>query len=49
MSKLAIKEKLKKLDKLNKSNPLSYMINASENKTKFCHIFTPWSGSLAEG
>ena len=49
MSRLAIKVKLEKLDKLNKSIPLSYMINASKNKTIFCHIFTHWSGSLAEG
>ena len=49
MSKLAIKQKLGKLDKLNKPNPLKYMINASKNKTKICHIFTPWSGSLAKG
>ena len=47
MSNLSIKGKLEKLDKLNKSNPLRYMINASKNKTKFCHSFTPWSGSLA--
>ena len=39
MFKLAIKGKLEKLDKLNKLNPLRYMINASKNKTKFCHIF----------
>ena len=39
MSNLSIKGKLEKLDKLNKSNPLRYMINASKNKTKFCHIF----------
>ena len=49
MSKLSIKGKLEKLDKLNKSNPLRYMINASKNKTKFYHIFTPLSGSLAKG
>ena len=31
------------------STQLRYMINASKNKTKFCHIFTPWSGSSAKG
>ena len=30
MSKLSIKGKLEKLDKLNKSNPLRYMINAED-------------------
>ena len=49
MSKLSIKGKLEKLNKLSKSNPLRYMINASKSKTKFGHIFTPWSGSLAKG
>ena len=34
MSKLSIKGKLEKLDKLNKSNPLLYIVNASKNKTK---------------
>ena len=48
MSKLTIKEKLEKLDKLNKSNLLRYMINASKSKTKLCHLFGPWSGSLAK-
>ena len=41
MSKLSIKGELEKLDKLNKSNPLRYTINASKDKTKFGHIFTP--------
>ena len=39
MLKLPIKGKLGKLDKLNKSNPLRYMINARKNKTKFSHIY----------
>ena len=30
MSKLSIKGELEKLDKLNKSNPLRYMINAED-------------------
>ena len=50
MSKLYIIENLKQLHKVNKLNPLSYMTNGSKNKeTKFCRIFTPWSGSLAVG
>ena len=50
MSKLSIKGILEKLDKLNKSNPLRYIINGSKNKkSKFCRILTPWSGSLALG
>ena len=44
-----VKGKLEKLDELNKSDPLRYMINASKNKTKFCHVFTPWSGFLTKG
>ena len=32
---LAIKGTVGKLDKINKSNPVGYMINASKNKTKF--------------
>ena len=48
MSDLSIKGKLEKLDKLNKSDLFGYTINASKNKTKFCQIFTPWSGSLAK-
>ena len=35
MSKLSNKRKLEKLDKLNKSNPLRYMINASKKKLDF--------------
>ena len=38
----AIKGVLRKLDKLNKSNPFRYMINDSKSKkTKFCCILTP--------
>ena len=50
MSKLSITGILKKLDNLNKSNPLRYMINGIKNeKTKFFRILTPWFGSLAMG
>ena len=35
MAKLYIKGKLENWDKLNKSNPLRYMINAGKNKTNF--------------
>ena len=49
-SKLSIKGILENLDKLNKSNPLRYMVNGIKNKkTKFCRILTPWFGSLAMG
>ena len=48
MPMLAIKGVLEKLDNLNKSNLLRYMINGSKNKKAiFCRILTPWSGSLA--
>ena len=48
MPKLFIKGILEKFDKLNKSNPLRYMINGTKiKKPKFCCIFTPWSGSVA--
>ena len=47
MSKLSV---IGILGKLNKSNPLRYITNRSKNdKTKFCHILTPWSGFLAMG
>ena len=39
MSKLSIKRKLEKLDKLNKSNPLRYMINANKNKKILSHFY----------
>ena len=39
MSKLSIKGKLEKLDKLNKSNPLRYMINANKNKKILSHFY----------
>ena len=39
MSMLAIKGTVGKLDKINKSNPVGYMINASKNKTKFWHFY----------
>ena len=39
MPKLSINGKFEKLDKLNKSNPLTYMINASKNKTKLSHFY----------
>ena len=39
MSKLSIKRILQKLDRLNKSNPLKYMISGSKNeKIKFCRM-----------
>ena len=48
MSQLSIKGMLERLDKLNKSNPLRSLINGVRNKkAKFCHILTPWFGSLA--
>ena len=41
---------LEKLDKLNKSNPLRYIINDNKNKkAKFYRIFISWSGFLAMG
>ena len=44
MSKLSIKGKLEKLDKLNKSNPLSYIIKAEDVSLQYFllssfHIF----------
>ena len=39
MSKLSNKRKLEKLDKLNKSNPLRYMINANKNKKILSHFY----------
>ena len=48
MPKLFIRGILEKFDKLNKSNPLRYMINGTKIKSpKFCCIFTPWSGCVA--
>ena len=39
MLKLSIKGKFEKLNKLNKSIPLTYMINASKNKTKLSNFY----------
>ena len=50
MSKLSIKGILEKLDKLNKSTPLRYMINGiKKEKTKILSLFDPMVWVLSNG